>query len=289
MGYLKISNLQKNQDVLLFKEVYVMEKTHGTSAKVLWDKDLSFFSGGAKHESFVAIFDQEKLKTAFLEMGHSQVTIYGEAYGGKEQGMSKTYGPNLSFIAFEVQIGDAWLDVPNSEQVVTRLGLEFVPWKKMSSDIELLKAERDAPSLVAVRRGITEPKMREGIVIRPPIEVTRNNGTRVMAKWVADAFRETTSIRQVKQAQSEQMTNAQAIADEWVTERRVFEHVLAAMNPKLQGKEDTPKAIKAVLEDIRAESEGEIEWSGEVEKAIGRKAAKMFHQWLDKQLETANE
>ena len=34
MGYRHIDNLYKNQDILLFRECFALEKIHGTSANV---------------------------------------------------------------------------------------------------------------------------------------------------------------------------------------------------------------------------------------------------------------
>ena len=51
MGYLHIDNLYKNQDILMFKECYAMEKIHGTSAHVSFkavpdqQATVGFFSG----------------------------------------------------------------------------------------------------------------------------------------------------------------------------------------------------------------------------------------------------
>ena len=71
MGYLHIDNLYKNVDVLAFKEVYVLEKIHGTSAHIGWkvEEKLNFFSGGEKHENFVKLFDEAMLRAKFLEGG----------------------------------------------------------------------------------------------------------------------------------------------------------------------------------------------------------------------------
>src|SRR6185295_5043867 len=119
MGYLHISNLYKEQTILLFKECYAMEKVHGTSAHISWaDGQLTFFSGGEKHDKFVALFDQERLRTEFEQrFAGFKVTVYGEAYGGKCQGMSHTYGTDLRFIAFDVQIDEHWLAVPKMDKV----------------------------------------------------------------------------------------------------------------------------------------------------------------------------
>jgi hypothetical protein len=53
--------------------------------------------------------------------------------------MRKTYGDKLRFVAFEVKIGDKWLNVPSAESIVTSFGLDFVPYEKIPTTIESLK------------------------------------------------------------------------------------------------------------------------------------------------------
>ena len=45
----------------------------------------------------------------------SLIRIHGEGYGGKQQGMSATYGPNLKFIVFDVYIDGKFSDVPDAD------------------------------------------------------------------------------------------------------------------------------------------------------------------------------
>jgi len=123
MGYQHINNLYKEQAILAQTEVYALEKIHGTSAHIAFEKvgdevAIGFFSGGEKHENFVKLFDEEKLRIHYRKF-HSdkypKLTVYGEAYGGKCQGMSATYGPELKFVAFEVHADqDNWLDIPDA-------------------------------------------------------------------------------------------------------------------------------------------------------------------------------
>ena len=132
MAYMKIRNLYQARDILLFKECYALEKIHGTSAHVSWNnRRLGFFAGGANHSQFVALFDQEVLTAKFIELDHDHVIVYGEAFGGKMQRMRDTYGDSLQFIVFEVKVGDAWLAVPDMDEVATGLGFEVVPWDKI--------------------------------------------------------------------------------------------------------------------------------------------------------------
>ena len=284
MGYRKIVNLYLEDDIMLFRECYASEKVHGSSAHISYkDGQLHFFSGGAKHDQFVAIFDHENLARVMPEV-NDDVTVYGEVYGGSMQGMSHTYGKELRFIAFEVKIGDYWLDVPAAESVVLRLGLEFVPYRKIRTTINSINRERDRESEVAVRRGMGHGHKREGVVLRPLIEVRKNNGDRIMAKHKADDFCETKSKRetQLDPDKRERLTEANAIADEWVTKSRL-EHVLDSFPDA--GIEKTGDVIKSMIADVKAECGDELEWTKEASKAISKRAAQLFHERLKGRLE----
>ena len=283
MGYLHIDNLYKNQDVLLFKECYALEKIHGTSAHLSWkDGKVHFFSGGEKHENFIKLFDEPALKASFEAIGHPEVVVFGEAYGGKQQGMAHRYGKQLKFVAFDVKVGDYWLDVPNAEQVVTRMGLEFVHYKRVTTDLAALDAERDAPSEQARRNGVEGDQHREGVVLRPIREFRDNAGRRIISKHKRAEERETKTQREVGDpAKLKVLEEANAIAEEWVTPTRL-EHVLDKL-PGV-GIQDTPKVIAAMIEDVVREGAGEIVDSKEARKAIGGLAAKLFKKRLQDSL-----
>jgi len=282
MAYRHTDNLYKNQDILLFKECYATEKIHGTSAHVSWKDDkISFFSGGVEHLSFLKLFDKDKLIEKFKEIGANEIVVFGEAYGGKCQGMSGTYGKELRFVVFEVKIGYVWLNVPSAEGIAKSLEFDFVPYERCSTDIEELNRQRDLPSVQSVKNGIEGPKKREGIVLRPLIEVRKNNGERIICKHKADDFSETKTKREVSQEDLKILEEANAIADEWVTEMRLI-HVLDKFpNASI---EDTGKIIKAMIEDVERESDGEIVKSQKARKAISKKAANMFKDRLKSKL-----
>jgi hypothetical protein len=296
MGYAHIDNLYKNANIRMFRECYAMEKVHGTSANVRLRKvvtpespdvgvEVIYYAGGASHDSFVKIFDEPALKAAFLAVPElTDVTVYGEAYGGKLQGMSDTYGKTLKFIAFDVLIGERWLSVESASLMAQTLGFEFVPYERISTDQAALDAERDRPSRVAVRRGITEPKISEGVVLRPVVEVTLNNGTRICAKHKRVEFSERASKKDTvaDPGKLEVLKKADEIAKEWVTPMRL-QHVtdkLAAAEGRLLEMKDTGNVIRAMVEDVLREGAGEIEPSKEAERAIGAAASKLFRTIL---------
>jgi len=288
MGYLHINNLYKAQEILAFKQCYALEKIHGTSAHIAWrEGQISFFSGGENYERFVKLFDQEALKAKFLEQfGDKTVVVFGEAYGGKQQGMSPTYGKELKFVAFDVKVEENWLNVQWAHKVVESLGLEFVDYALVSTDLEVLDAERDKPSVQAVRNGITEPKLREGVVLRPPIEVRLNNGDRIIAKHKRAEFAERgTPNVELDPNKRQILEGAEAIAQEWVTPMRL-EHVINAIRASRGGDrldmKDTPLVIKAMQEDVAREAAGEFVDSKAAQKAIGTRTVQLFKERVQK-------
>ncbi len=208
----------------------------------------------------------------------SNAIIYGEVYGGKCQGMSATYGKDLKFIAFDVQIEELWLNVPNSESVCKSLNIEFVDYVKVSTELKELDAERDKDSTQAIRNGCGEGKMREGVILKPLIELTTNNGERVISKHKRDEFKETKTPRVVSTEEFKILEDAKAIAEEWVTEMRL-KHVLDKL-PKGINIESTRLVIQSMIEDVYREAKGEIIESKEVTKYIGAKTAIMFKKTL---------
>lgn len=290
MGYLHISNLYKEQSILLFKEAYALEKIHGTSAHVKWKfetKKIIFFTG-ENHQLFLSLFDEDFLIKKFEEIFPDQdATIFGEHYGGKCQGMSHIYGKESKFIGFDVKVGHVWLNVPNADDVCKQFNIEFVHYIRIESTLSNFEVQRDEPSVQAVRNGITEIKKREGIVLRPLIEVRTNNGERVICKFKPDEEMETKTKRVVSEEQLQVLSDAKEIADEWVTNMRL-EHVLqkfpADINMEFVGMEAMGDIIKAMIADVYREGRDEIVESKEVAKAIGKATVKLFKQKLSSTL-----
>lgn len=230
MGYLGIPNLYKDKDgsfVKLFQRVYVLEKIHGTSAHISFDletKKLRFFSGGEQYERFCALFDAKDLESKFqvltqrLEQEREatlspigkyrkcrRYTVHGEAYGGKQQKMSHTYGDKLRFIAFDVVRDlDSSLDSDCKEGKQEFIGARAISATCPICGIDIVTAEKFAhrvdshlvPDLnemlsqQAVRNGITEPRRAEGCVLRPIQETFDHRGDRIIYKHKSAAFSE---------------------------------------------------------------------------------------------------
>ena len=286
MGYLHIENLYRDRTILLFRECYALEKVHGTSAHIGYSQErgLYLFSGGAEHHVFTALFDLDAMKAKLAEMAPvGKIAIYGEAYGGKMQGMGHVYGKELRFIAFDVKRGDRWLQVKQAAGCVAALDLEFVPFEKTSTDLAAIDLLRDKPSDVAKRRGITEDKHREGVVLRPLQEFTTSKGGRIIAKHKGDAFSERKNTPKVDDPyKAKLLVDADAIADEWVTPMRLH-HIIGRGTIPIDTA-NIPQFIAAMIEDIEREASGEIVASKEARRAIGRATSRLVTDTLRLQL-----
>lgn len=295
MAYMHhIDNLYKPeaQDILLFKECWALEKVDGTGAKITLKFDdatkepvSQYYSGGASHESFIKLFDDNKIKTVFKELSFSPETIfevYGEAAGGKIQGMSHTYGPHLFFIGYDICINKKWLSVPDAERIMLKLGLEFVPYIKTTTDISSLDKAKMAFSQLAVRKGMGAERIMEGVILRPLIELTKNNGSRIISKHKRDEFRETASPRPVVDPEKiKALESAEVAATEYVTLMRL-NHILPKIeNPTV---EKTGEIIKLMIADISREGSHEITINDALLKAISRKTALLFKEYLKSNL-----
>lgn len=300
MGYRKITNLYKDNTVLMFKRLYALEKIHGTSTNISFKSkadsegnfkgyDINYFSGGAKHESFVELFNSDDLVDRAMKLGfNTDFIVYGEGYGGKMQGMSNTYGKDLKFVAFEVKIGDKFVDVPFAETVVKKLGLEFVHYEEIDADPETIDWIANAPSVQAKRNSVENPQLpREGVILRPLREFLHPDGKgRIMAKHKNDLYKEREHSPKIQDPEKlKKLENARQIAEEWVVPMRL-NHVLDKL--KAQNIELSEKSmniiIKAMVEDVYTEAKGEIVESKTTRKAIGKRTAKLFIQYLKEKI-----
>jgi hypothetical protein len=266
----------------MFKECYVSEKIHGTSAHIMWDKEnmkeVQYYSGGSCSQTFANLFDRK----ALTDMAHSidvpKFAIYGEAYGGKCQKMSATYGLGLKFVAFEVRVGDMWLDTHKAKKFAQMFGLDFVWYAKSTTHIDDLNKFRDQPSEQAKKCGMGDDKKSEGIVIRPLIELCKNDGSRIMAKHKALDFCETKTPRVVSEEELRILSQINEITAEWVTENRMS-NILSHIEKELEI-QDIPVLINLMIEDVLREGEGELVKSKALIKAISRETALMVKRRL---------
>jgi hypothetical protein len=307
MGYEHIEHLYKHPEFFkCFSEAYALEKIHGTSTWIDFIKQkndeekesiddfyLSFHSGGEKAESFIAIFDCEFLKQKLFQLvsenGWKSIRIHGEGYGGKQQGMTDTYGPILKFIAFDVKInGNNFLNIAESEKIAIELNLEFVHYEIGPCVPEWFDQQTKMHSIQAIKNGMGVGKLREGIIIRPcfgrgkpegPLSESFNSANkRTIYKHKNPEFWEIASERPLGE-KLVIMDNVYQIANEWITKQRmehVLNHIISEREEKNIEFKDITIFVKRMIEDVQRESEGEVVWSAEVEKEIKSRSGLIF-------------
>ena len=142
----------------------------------------------------------------------------------------------------------------------------------------ILDVLASAPSVQAKRNGILEDKLREGIVLRPLIEVTKNNGDRIIVKHKNEKFKEREHQPKVKEDNLVVLTEIDAIVDEWVTEMRLS-HILGKR--ETYNIENTGEILSEMVEDILREAKNEIlisENNKGLISAIKRRTAQLFKE-----------
>jgi hypothetical protein len=217
----------------------------------------------------------------------SSIKIHGEGYGGKQQGMSKTYGNDLKFIVFDIFVTDTnnssnFLDIPQAENIATQLGFEFVHYVKGPNTPEWIEEQANNESIQAIRNGMGHNKPREGIVIRPIFENCFPDETRAIVKHKNSEFWEIKSPRPLGE-KIIVIEEADKIVDEWVTEQRfyhVIDRVLQNKHTKELEKRDIKQIMELMIEDVQRESEGEIIWSDLVGKKIRRMTGIMIKKYI---------
>ncbi|AGD92858.1 hypothetical protein LBA_00940 [Megavirus lba] len=295
MGYMHIESLYKCPEFFeLFSKVYCMEKIHGTSTWIYFDpkQPIRFHSGGENSVAFKNIFDEFFLTNKLLQIAcdnnWSLIKIHGEGYGGKQQGMSKTYGDMLKFIVFDIyvesvdpSVAPKFLNVPDAEKMATELNLEFVYYVCIENNPKLIEQESDSMSIQAIRNGLGSDKAREGVVIKPLVESVMPNGKRAIMKHKNADFWEIKSRRPLGE-RLQVVESINEIIEDWVTEQRfnhVIDRILQNKVVKVLEISDIKILLNLMVEDVKRESEGEVVWSEELVKAIRKKTAIMFKDY----------
>lgn len=161
------------------------EKIDGTNIRVHWDGHKVTFGGRTERAQIPAKL-VEFLNTTFggetnaqlfeQTFGEKEVTLYGEGYGPGIQGVGGQYRNDVSFILFDVLIGDFWLRRTDVFDIAKTFGIDMVPvigYGTLSEAVEFVNLQP--------KSAIGNAPM-EGIVARPMVEVRDRMGSRVIVK-----------------------------------------------------------------------------------------------------------
>jgi hypothetical protein len=261
---------------------------------------LTFHSGGETAESFAGLFDYGSLEQKLFQIVTKNkwhgIRVHGEAYGGKQQKMAHTYGPVLRFVVFDIKINDTrFLNIQESEKIARELNLDFVHYEIGPCIPEWFDQQTKKNSIQAIKNGMGEGKLQEGIIVRPLTETIDFNNRRVIYKHKNPEFWEIASARTLG-TKLVLMTAIKQIADDFVTKQRaehVINHIISEREQKYIEFKDVGLFVDAMVQDIKREGDGEIKWSRDVEKEIKKRAGLLFRSIValpkkSKQLPTKN-
>lgn len=172
------------------------EKIDGTNIRVHWDGHKVIFGGRTDNaqipvplinklnEMFGGSINEELFEQKF---GEAEVTLYGEGYGPKIQ-KGGLYRSDVSFILFDVEIGNLYLKRESVEDIAKFFNIDVVP-------IILTGTLNDGINYV-----LKHPKSTfgtadmEGLVARPKVEMRDRLGKRVIVKIKWEDFKEFVSF-----------------------------------------------------------------------------------------------
>lgn len=169
------------------------EKIDGTNIRIYWDGHKVSFGGRTERacipahlmSKLIELFGGEETEELFEQtFGEKEVILFGEGYGAKIQGCGGDYRSDVSFILFDVLIGDNYQPRSSVEDIATRFGIEVVP-------IILSGTLQEGVDFVKTHPYSTIGKaMMEGLVGRPKVELRDRCGHRVIVKIKWNDFKD---------------------------------------------------------------------------------------------------
>lgn len=163
---------------------YFTEKIDGTNIRIHWDGHKVEFAGRTDKaqipkplmDYLITTFGSMEAEEMFEQkFGESDVILFGEGYGpGIQKGGA--YRDDVSFILFDVLIGDTWLKRDSVEDIASAFGIDVVPIIFVGNIKKAVDFVKTKP-----KSTIGTANM-EGVVGRPIIEMKDRLSKRVVVK-----------------------------------------------------------------------------------------------------------
>lgn len=160
------------------------EKIDGTNIRVHWDGHTVEFAGRTDraqipkdlldylNNTFGTPAAEEMFEQKF---GDTDVILFGEGYGPKIQ-KGGAYRDDVSFILFDVLIGDFWLKRNDLEDIARTFDIDVVPVIFEGTIAEAVRFVKARPKSTFGTANM------EGLVGRPVVEMRDRMGKRVITK-----------------------------------------------------------------------------------------------------------
>lgn len=162
------------------------EKIDGTNIRILWNGFVVKFKGKTdnaeipKHllSYLKETFTEEKMQKEF-GVEDKQICLYGEGYGYKIQKGGNYLGNEVSFILFDIKIGNWWLRRENIIEIANNLDINVVPVIGIMTLQEAIEYVRKGfKSTIAQNKDYDA----EGLICKPKEELFSRNGERIITK-----------------------------------------------------------------------------------------------------------
>lgn len=164
------------------------EKVDGTNIRLQWDGTAIKVCGksdNAQIPPFLLDAIAEIITPAAMaqQFGTVPACLYGEGYGARIQKGGGNYIPDgVSFVLFDVRIGDFWLQRVDVADVSLGLNISVVPVLTTGPLMTMVDMVKDGfKSMWGTARG-------EGIVARPGVELRTRRGDRIITKLKTKDF-----------------------------------------------------------------------------------------------------
>ena len=160
------------------------EKFDGTNIRVIWDGHSISFAGRTdkaiipQHllEYLNKTFSTQEVEQLFEQVyGDKQVILFGEGYGYKIQN-GGNYRNDVSFILFDVMIGENYQERQWVEETAVMLGIDVVPIVLEGTIEEAIEFVKTHP------KSTVGSAFMEGVVGRPAVELRDRTGKRIIVK-----------------------------------------------------------------------------------------------------------
>lgn len=186
----------RNETVKMLQDINWIwtEKVDGTNIRIHWDGHRVEFGGRTERAQIPvdlvnflsAKFNNLETEELFEQkFGDSDVIMFGEGYGRKIQGVGSLYRPDdVSFILFDVCIGDVWLKRDSVEDIAKAFGIDVVPIVGTGTIRQAIEFVKGHPKSI-----LSEKAHMEGVVVRPECELFDRMGRRLIVKIKVNDFK----------------------------------------------------------------------------------------------------
>ena len=164
------------------------EKVDGTNVRVQWDGENPTFRGRSDAaqmppfllDKLAEFFSSERMLKC---LGTDEACLYGEGFGARiQKGGGNYISDGVSFVLFDVRMGDLWLKRRDVEDVARMLDIGAVPIVGMGPLSEMIQAVEDG---FDSHWGAFNA---EGVVARPKLELQNRSGIRIITKLKTKDF-----------------------------------------------------------------------------------------------------